>query len=109
VFNGEQLQALALVSLKLYAQAYNIGLVFFGFYCVLIGRLIYRSAFLPKTLGVLMMLGGMSWLTFLFPPLANYLRPYNLVPGVLAEGSLTLWLLLFGVNAQKWVEQSRAH
>jgi hypothetical protein len=100
VFNMEQLQALALMFLKLYSQAYNIGFVFFGFYCLLIGYLIFRSTFLPKILGVLMMLGGLSWLTFLFPPLADYLRPYNLAPGILAEGSLTLWLLLFGVNAR---------
>jgi hypothetical protein len=108
VFNAEQLQALALVFLKLYAQAYNIGFVFFGFYCVLIGCLICRSAFLPKPLGALMILGGLSWLTFLFPPFANHLRPYNLTPGIVAEGSLTLWLLLFGVNTRKWIEQSRA-
>jgi hypothetical protein len=109
VFNGEQLQVLALMFLQLYAQAYNIGFAFFGFYCLLIGSLIVRSTFLPRILGVLMILGGLSWLTFLFPPLADYLRPYNLALGALAEAVLTLWLLLFGVNAQKWIEQSRLH
>src|ERR1700731_2060810 len=94
-------QAMALLGLKLYVQAYNIGLGFFGFYCILIGRLIFKSAFLPRALGVLMMFGGLSWLTFLSPSLASYLRPYNIAPGVLGEGSLTLWLLLAGVDAQK--------
>jgi uncharacterized protein DUF4386 len=101
-------QAMALLGLKLYVQAYNIGLGFFGFYCILIGRLIFKSAFLPRALGVLMMFGGLSWLTFLSPSLASYLRPYNIAPGVLGEGSLTLWLLLAGVNAQKWAEQANA-
>jgi Domain of unknown function (DUF4386) len=107
-FNAEQLQALAQLFLQLYSQAYNIGFVFFGFYCLLIGCLIVRSIFLPKILGALMMLGGLSWLTFLFPPLASSLRPYNLAPGILGEAALTIWLVLFGVNAQKWVEQSRS-
>jgi len=70
-FVADQSQALALLGLKLYVQAYNIGLAFFGFYCLLIGCLIFRSGFLPRVLGVLMMFGGLSWLTFLSPPLAS--------------------------------------
>jgi uncharacterized protein DUF4386 len=107
-FSADQSQELTLLALRLYVQAYNIGLAFFGFYCLLIGRLIFRSAFLPRVLGVLMMFGGLSWLTFLSPPLADYLRPYNIAPGVLGEGSLTLWLLLASVNAKKWAEQANA-
>jgi hypothetical protein len=68
VFKLEQLQALSLMFLNLYAQAYNIGLVFFGFYCVLIGYLILRSTFPPTTLGVLMVFVGLGWLTFLITP-----------------------------------------
>jgi len=83
-------------------------LVFFGFYCLLIGYLIFRSTFLPRILGVLMAFGGLSWLTFLSPPLANHLSPYNLAPGILVEGSLTLWLLVIGVNVQRWKEQASA-
>src|SRR5882762_4663404 len=81
-------------------------LVFFGFYCLLIGYLILRSTFLPRILGVLMAFGGLGWLTFLLPQLANYLFPYNLAPGILGEGSLTLWLLVIGVNVPRWEEQA---
>lgn len=83
-------------------------LVFFGFYCLLIGYLIFRSTFLPRTLGALMAFGGLGWLTFLSPQLATHLYPYNMFPGVLGEGVLTLWLLVMGVNVQRWNEQSSA-
>jgi hypothetical protein len=82
------------------------SLIFFGFYCLLIGYLIFRSTFLPRILGVLMAFGGLGWLTFLSPPLANYLSSYNLAPGILGEGALTLWLLVVGVNEQRWKEQA---
>jgi hypothetical protein len=83
-------------------------LIFFGFYCLLIGRLIFRSTFLPRILGALMGFGGLGWLTFLSPPLANYLSPWNMLPGVLGELSLTLWLIVIGVNVQRWTEQASA-
>jgi len=76
------------------------NLVFFGFYCLLIGYLIFRSAFLPRTLGVLMAIGGLGWLTFLSPSLAHELSPYNMAPGMIGEGALTLWLLVFGVREE---------
>jgi hypothetical protein len=111
VFSTEQVQALALLFLKLHAEVQNISLLFFGFYCLLIGYLVFRSTFLPRILGVLMAFGGLGWLTgsfasFLSPPLASNLSPYILAPGILGEGALTLWLLVIGVNAQRWNEQA---
>jgi hypothetical protein len=108
VFTVEQLRALALMFLELNTQAGNIGVVFFGVYCLLIGYLIFQSTFLPRILGALMSLAGLGWLTFLSPPLANYLSPYNLVLGFLAELSLCLWLLVKGVNVQRWKDQASA-
>jgi hypothetical protein len=90
------------------APSYINSLVFFGFYCLLIGYLIFRSTFLPRILGVLMAFGGLGWLTFLSPQLGNYLSPHNMFPGVLGEGALTVWLLVVGVNAQRWSEQASA-
>lgn len=84
------------------------SLVFFGFYCLLIGCLILRSKFLPSVLGVLMAAGGLGWLTFLSPSLASRLHPYNFAPGMIGEGALTLWLLIRGVDAQRWEEQAGA-
>jgi hypothetical protein len=81
---------------------------FFGCYCLLIGYLILRSKFLPRILGALMAFGGLGWLTFAYPPLASYLSPYNMAPGILGEAALTVWLLAFGVNEQRWNEQATA-
>jgi hypothetical protein len=107
-FKVEQLRAMALMFLELNAQAANIYLIFFGFYDLLIGYLIFRSAFLPRVLGVLMVIAGLGWLTFLSPPLANSLSPTNLVLGFLAELLLMLWLLVMGVNVQRWKERAGA-
>jgi hypothetical protein len=83
-------------------------LIFFGFYCVLIGYLIFRSIFLPRFIGVLMAFAGVGYLTFLSPHLGNMLSPWNLIPGGLGEWTLTAWLLVKGVDQQRWDEQSRA-
>jgi hypothetical protein len=72
--------------------------VFFGGYCLLIGFLIYKSTFLPRMLGVLMAIGGLSWLTFGVAAIAKALYPYNLAPGIIGEGALTIWLLVVRVN-----------
>jgi hypothetical protein len=106
-FTVEQLQALALVFLRLRAAAYhNIGLVFLGAYCLLVGLLILKSTFLPRVLGLLMVLAGLSYILFVSPPLARSLQPYILIfPGV-GQISLTLWLLVCGLNAERWMEQA---
>ena len=88
------------------APAFVNNLVFFGVYCLLIGYLIFNSTFLPHTLGVLMMLAGLAWLTFLSPPLVKSLSPWIFLPGLIGEGSLTVWLLVVGVNVQRWNEQA---
>ena len=108
VFKVEQLQALALMFLELNTQSANIYLVLFGFYDLLIGYLIFRSAFLPRILGVLMVFAGLGWLTFLSPPLASYLSPYILILGFVVELLLMLWLIVMGVNVQRWKEQASA-
>lgn len=108
VFTLEQLQAQALMFLKVGGQATNVGAVFFGLHCFLVGYLILRSTFLPRVVGALMVFGGLGWLSFLAPPIANYLSPYIMIPGTLGELTLALWLLVRGVNVQRWKEHPRA-
>jgi hypothetical protein len=87
-------------------QGVDIPVAFDGFYCLLIGYLIFRSTFLPRILGALMAIAGVGWLTYLSPPLAKSLSPYNLALGILGQESLMLWLLVMGVNNQRWKEQA---
>jgi hypothetical protein len=107
-FAPEQMQAVVLTLLKLNAFAYDIGLVFFGFWYVLIGYLIFRSTFLPRIIGALGVLAGFGYLTLLWQPLAHYLYPYNLALAGPGEISLLLWLIVRGVNARKWKETAGA-
>jgi uncharacterized protein DUF4386 len=71
-------------------------LAIFGLYCLLLAALILRSRFLPRAIGVALAIGGLSWLTFACPALVHVLYPYNMAPGILAEVTLTLWLLVRG-------------
>ena len=107
VFKADQLQVLAYMSLRVYGQAYKIGLVFFGFYCLLIGYLILRSIFLPRFLGVFMVIAGLGGLTFLLP-LSKDMSPFAMAPAALGEFLLTVWLLVKGVDEQRWKEQASA-
>lgn len=83
-------------------------LAIFGFHCLLVGLLILRSTFLPRFLGAFMVFAGLGWLTFLWPPLSRYLFPYNMMPGMLGEGLLLLWLLVMGVDVRRWKQQANA-
>src|SRR5436305_8246258 len=107
VFGREQLQALALLFLKVNDRGAAIALAFFGFYALLTGYLIIKSTFLPRTLGVLSVVAGAGWLTFLYPPLGYRLFFYIAPFGLLGAAALILWLLVFGVNEQRWKERAR--
>jgi hypothetical protein len=100
-FQPEQLQAAALLCLKLYAQTFHISLVLFAFYDLLLGWLIFKSTFLPRALGVLLIFAGLGWLAFVWPPLATALSFLVLPLGALAEILLMLWLLVKGVNVSR--------
>jgi len=107
VLKVEQLQSLAFLSLKLYSHTYGIALVFFGFYNLVIGYLVFKSTFLPRTLGVLMAASCSVGTTFLWPPFAVTYFRYLLVMDA-GEALLVLWLLVMGVNAERWWEQAGA-
>jgi hypothetical protein len=99
---------LAFEALRWQPRGVNVALVFAGLFCLLSGYLILRSTFLPRILGALMALAGLSWLTFLSTPLANYLSPYNVASGILGEVSVFLWLLVMGVNAARWKDSPQS-
>jgi hypothetical protein len=109
---GCTISALSAVA-PLGAKAPTVAFLFFGLHCCTVGYLILRSTFLPRALGLLMVFGGLGWLTFsvvtlLSPPLAKSFGPYLMIPGILGEVTLTFWLLVKGVNVERWNEQARA-
>jgi hypothetical protein len=111
VFNTEQLQALAYMPLDSQAIGYDIIQVIYTGYLLTAGYLIFRSTFLPRAIGVLLAIGGLCYLTysfaaFLAPEFAVHLVPYIQLPSGVAELSLCLWLLVMGVNTQRWNEQA---
>ncbi len=110
-FTPDQLHTLALLALKLHGDGYAISLVFFSFACLSLGYLIFRSGFLPRTIGALMAVAGVCYLInsfshFLSPAFAATLFPGLFVPIFVAELSLALWLTVKGVNVAKWEEKA---
>jgi len=108
-FTAEQLQALAYTFLRVNAYAFDTYLVFFGLWCALIGFLVFRSTFMPRILGVLVAISGLGWMMYLSPPIANYMfMPFIAGASAIGEIPLMLWLLIAGVNDQRWREQASA-
>ncbi len=107
-FNAGQLQALAMLFLKVNDRGAAISLAFFGLYALLTGYLVFRSTFLPRFLGVWSILAGLGWLAFFYPPLGYRLFNYLAVFGFLGAFALILWLLIVGVNVQRWNERAAA-
>jgi hypothetical protein len=110
-FQQEQLYAMASLSIKAHGYGFGVALIFFGCECLILGYLIFRSGYLPKAVGVLMQIAGLCYLTnsfalLLAPTIANRLFPAVLVPAFVGEASLCLWLLVKGVNAEKWKLQA---
>jgi Domain of unknown function (DUF4386) len=103
----EQLQALAYMPTVLQTISYDFSSVFFGFYGLAIGYLVFRSTFLPRVIGVLLAVGAACYLTYSFadllsPVFAAHLVPYIQLPSLVGEGSFSIWLLIVGVNVQRW-------
>lgn len=110
--NVAQSQALALMFLNLYDYGYAICMVLFGLWNILTGYLIFRSTFLPRILGVLLAISGFyyqinNFATFLSPAIAARVEPYVFLVGM-AELLLATWLVVMGVNEQRWKEQASA-
>jgi hypothetical protein len=114
VAHAEQVQFLVMTTLRLHAAGFQIALGLFGVHLTLLGLLIARSTFLPRLIGGALAVAGVCYLANTFigllaPALASRLFPWILLPGFLAEASLTLWLLIVGLNPTRWREANPAH
>jgi len=110
-FDPSQLQSLSYIFIKAHGYGFGIGLIFFGFGCIVYGYLIFRSGYLPRVLGILMQVAGYCYLLnsfslILAPEFAAVLFPVVLLPPLIAEVSLCLWLIIKGVNIPKWNERA---
>jgi len=103
-FTPDQRNTLALLALRAYGVGGGIFMAIYGIACLLRGWLIYRSRYLPKFLGVLLMLAGAAFVSrnFLLVLAPGYDSPFFLLPVALAGVSLTVWFLVKGVDEQKW-------
>src|SRR5262249_22604478 len=98
----------------LHSSGFCLALFFFGCSSLVMAHAVLRSTFVPRTLGPLMVVDGLGYLTysvaaFLSPPLATRMYPYiPLVTTFLGSGMLFLWLTIMSVNAERWREQATA-
>ncbi len=105
-FEPAQLYALVVMAIDMHGHGYDLGLIFFGASCLVLGFLVARSGYLPKALGWLVSAAGVvyligSYALFLFPDRAESVAPLYVVP-VISEVALCLWLLIRGVNVEQW-------
>jgi Domain of unknown function (DUF4386) len=112
VLSAAQIQALAYLSSDLSGIGYDIHTVFFGVDAMCIGYLILKSALVPKTIGAVMAIDGVAYLVYSFadvlaPGFAAHLVPWIQLPALICEGSLCLWLLVVGINTERWREREQ--
>lgn len=109
--NPEQLQSLSYFFIQAHSYGFGIGLIFFGCASLIVGYLIRKSVFLPRILGTGMQIAGACYLInsfalILWPKTADMLFPAILLPPFIAELSLSLWLIIKGVNVPVWKEKA---
>jgi hypothetical protein len=103
-FSPDQLNALGLLSLKMYGLGGGLFMVFYGLATLLRGHLIYRSGYLPKALGALLALAGTGFIVsnFVLVLAPAYASDFLALPMLVAGLAVTVWLLVKGVDIRKW-------
>ena len=101
-----QLEALSLAFIKINGQGAAIGIIFFGFEGLLRGWLVFKSGFLPRFLGVLSMIAGLGWLTYLWPPLGSQAFTGVALFAIAGVIAMSGWLFIRGVDDAKWRERA---
>ncbi len=111
VFNPDQLNALVLLFADANAFMIIIWGLIFGFHLLLLGYLVYKSGFMPKILGILLIIGGVGYLAqsyghILVPQYDEILSTVVIVLSIPGELAFTVYLLWKGLNVEKWNEQA---
>ncbi|HJS16410.1 MAG TPA: DUF4386 domain-containing protein [Rheinheimera sp.] len=111
-FSSEQLAAWSYLAIQLHGYGLGIGFIFFALACLLRGYLIIKSGFFPAFIGVMLALAGLCYLInslalLLAPDIASLLFPWIMMPVLVGELTLSLWMIIKGVNRQKWDQSSQ--
>ena len=112
VFDTNQLNALVMVFLNAFDSGFSLDLVFFALHLFFVGYLVFKSGFFPKILGILLLIAFAGYLIdsftgILFPDYKQMVSSIVMIPNTLAELAFTIWLLIKGVNVEKW--EKRVH
>lgn len=103
---ADEIQPLARGPIRMWSYAFSVSLTFFGVYCVLLGILVFRCGFFPRILGVLMIVAGVTYWLNAFRLFLALPIPYVQWVTFIGEQSMTLWLLVVGLNEAKWRERA---
>ncbi|MFN2134965.1 MAG: DUF4386 domain-containing protein [Candidatus Promineifilaceae bacterium] len=111
VFDANQLEALVLLFLDTNAFVIIIWGLIFGFHLLILGYLVYKSEFLPKILGILLVIGAVGYLAqsyghLLVPQYDGILSTVVIVLSIPGELAFTVWLLWKGVDVDKWMQRA---
>jgi hypothetical protein len=112
--SADQLHDLALFFFNAHGVGYTISLLFFGFSILILGYLIFKSGYLPKILGILLIVASLGYLVdgFANVLLINYADYADILgtvvfgPALIAELAVALWLLIKGVRVKEWRERA---
>lgn len=104
--------ALAALFIEQHGSGYTISVVFFGIYCLLIGWLVWKSKLVPRWIGLLMAFAGACYVlnsvrALLGLPLPGDLSSFVLLPGLIGEAAISLWLISRGLNREAWLRLNR--
>ena len=101
-FDGRQLDALAYLFLRLHSRGIDIASIFWGLWLFPFGALVIRSGFIPRVLGVLMMIAGVGYLaaaftTLVLPQFERFVNRFALIMEM-GELPIMVWLLIWGAR-----------
>jgi hypothetical protein len=110
-FEPDQLNALVLMFMDVNAFMIIIWGLIFGFHLLLLGYLIYKSGFWPRFLGIMLLIASLGYLVqsyghILAPQYDAVLSTVVLVMTIPGELAFTLWLLIKGINVERWEERA---
>jgi hypothetical protein len=113
-FSPEQLNAMTTLALRSHDLGFGLCLLFFGPFFLVTGYLIFKSTYFPKAIGILYQIAGVAYLMngfvrILAPAFASQIFAIIVLPAFVGETSFSLWLLIRGVNMEKWSEVRASH